>query len=124
MKELRPTPEGLPPRERALDARVEELARRLVAVVNGASPDQRPGLRDYALELLRDGTESRRRGAGARGRRRRRRTRAATNPIGIALLLGILALPALLLFTPVGLVLLAVALVLGIWGVVATLLTR
>src|SRR4029077_20854160 len=50
LKELRPTPEGLPPRERALDARVEELARRLVAEVNGADPDQRAGLREYALE--------------------------------------------------------------------------
>jgi nitrogen fixation-related uncharacterized protein len=35
-----------------------------------------------------------------------------------------LSLPALLLFTPVGLVLLAVALVMGVWGVLATLLRR
>lgn len=49
---------------------------------------------------------------------------AATNPIGIALLLGILSLPAMLLFTPVGLVLFAVALVLGVWGLVATLIRR
>ena len=49
---------------------------------------------------------------------------SGTNPIGIALLLGMLGLPALLLFPPVGLVLLAVALVLGIWGVIATLLTH
>jgi hypothetical protein len=49
---------------------------------------------------------------------------AATNPIGIALLLGILSLPALLLFTPVGVVLFAVALVMGIWGLVATLIRR
>ena len=123
LKELRPTPEGLPPRERALDARVEELARRLVAEVNGADPDQRAGLREYALELLREGTESVEPGQGPAPASP---TSAASgsNPIGIALLLGMLGLPALLLFPPVGLVLLAVALVLGIWGVIATLLTH
>jgi hypothetical protein len=36
----------------------------------------------------------------------------------------VLALPALLLFPPVGLVLLVIAVVLGVWGVLATLLRR
>ncbi len=89
-----------------------------MTAVNEASPAQRPGLREYALELLREGTEAvdqpSSRGAAAP-------PAAGSNPIGIALLLGLLSLPALLLFTPVGLVLLAVALVLGVWGVVATL---
>ena len=123
MKEHRRTPNGPQPPERALDATVEDLARRLVAVVNGASPEQRPGLREYALELLREGTEvgDTVQGPAATGART---SAAATNPIGIALLLGILSLPALLLFTPVGLVLRAVAVVLGAWGVASTLLRR
>jgi len=123
LKEQRPTPDGPSPREPTLDASVEELARRLVAVVNGASPEQRPGLRDYALELLREGTEiGDTAQAPAVGTARTNAT--GSNPIGIALLLAILALPALLLFTPVGLVLLAVALALGVWGVAATLLRK
>ena len=109
-------------RERELDARVEDLARRLVEVVNGASPEHRPALREYALELLRDGTEV---GEAAPVPAANVKTNAAaTNPIGIALLLGILSLPAMLLFTPVGLVLFAVALVMGVWGLVATLIRR
>jgi hypothetical protein len=123
LKEHRPTPEGIPPRERALDAKVEELVRRVVAEVNGASPDLRPGLREYALELLREGTESADTGQTTPADPAKSST-TGSNPIGIALLLGALALPAFLLFPPVGLVLLAVALVLGIWGVVATLLAR
>jgi hypothetical protein len=108
--------------ERELDARVEELARRLVAAVNAASPEQRPALREYALELLRDGTEV---GDTAPAPAANvKANAAATNPIGIALLLGVLSLPAMLLFTPVGLILFAMALVMGVWGVVATLLRR
>jgi hypothetical protein len=115
-------PEPPATRERELDARVEELARRLVAVVNGASPEQRPALRDYALELLRDGTEVSE--AAPAPVASVKANAAATNPIGIALLLGILSLPAMLLFTPVGLVLFAMALVMGVWGIVATLIRR
>jgi hypothetical protein len=115
-------PEQPATRERELDVKVEDLARRLVEVVNGASPEQRPAVREYAMELLRDGTEVG--DAGAVPAASAKTNAAATNPIGIALLLGILALPALLLFTPVGLVLLAVALVMGVWGVLATLLRR
>ena len=109
-------------RERELDVKVEDLARRLVEVVNGASAEQRPALREYALELLRDGTEAV--DAGPAPVADVKRNAAATNPIGIALLLFVLSLPALLLFTPVGIVLMAVAVVMGVWGVLATLLRR
>lgn len=123
MKEHRRIPEGASPREQALDARVEELTRRLAAVVNGATPEQRPALRDYALELLREGTEI---GDTVQAPAVDATAARATgsNPIGIALLLGMLALPALLLFPPVGLVLLAVAGVMGVWGVAAVFLAR
>lgn len=108
--------------ERELDDKVEDLAQRIVQVVNTASPEQRQDLREYAMELLRDGTEVGE--AGPVPAADEKKNAAATNPIGIALLLGMLSLPALLLFTPVGLVLLAVALVMGVWGVLATLLRR
>src|SRR5262249_60961335 len=96
-------PEQPATRERELDVKVEDLARRLVEVVNGASPEQRPALREYAMELLRDGTEV---GDVTPAAVTDVKTNtAATNPIGIALLLGMLSLPALLLFPPFGLVL-------------------
>jgi hypothetical protein len=108
--------------ERELDVKVEDLAHRLVEVVNAASPEQRPALREYAMELLRDGTEVG--DAVAAPATDAKTNAAATNPIGIALLLGMLSLPALLLFTPVGIVLLAMAVVMGVWGVLATFLRR
>jgi hypothetical protein len=108
--------------ERELDAKVEDLARRLVDLVNAANPEQRPAVREYAMELLRDGTEVGE--ALPAPAAKVKANSAATNPIGIALLLGMLSLPALLLFTPVGVVLLAMALIMGAWGVLATLLRR
>lgn len=108
--------------ERELDAKVEDLVRRLVDLVNEAGPEQRAAVRDYALELLREGTEVDE--ATPAPATDARTNASGTNPIGIALLLGVLALPATLLFAPVGLVLLAVAVVMGIWGVAATLLRR
>jgi hypothetical protein len=122
LKDHRRTPELSATRERELDARVEDLARRLVEAVNQASPEQRPALREYAMELVRDGTEV---GDAVPAAPPANKTNAAaTNPIGIALLLGILSLPAMLLFTPVGVVLFAVALVMGVWGILATLMRR
>ena len=108
--------------ERELDDKVEDLAQRIVQVVNTASPEQRQDLREYAMELLRDGTEAT--DAPVASPTTANANAAATNPLGIGLLLGVLALPALLLFPPVGLVLLAIAVVLGVWGVLATLLRR
>ena len=105
-----------------LDDKVEDLAQRIVQVVNAANPEQRQDLREYAMELLRDGTEAS--DVSPAPRVNPKTNAAATNPLGLGLLLGVLGLPALLLFPPVGLVLLAVALVLGVWGVLATLLRR
>src|SRR5262249_32095184 len=107
---------------RELDEKVEDLAQRIVQVVNTASPEQRQDLREYAMELLRDGTEAT--DAPAVPPTNPNTNAAATNPLGLGLLLGVLALPALLPFPPVGGVLLTIAVVLGVWGVLATLLRR
>ena len=88
--------------------------------MNKAGPEHRQDLREYAIDLLRDGTEAvdvpRPRPAGAQA--------SGTNPIGMAILLFLVALPMLLLFTPVGLALLAFALVMGVWGIVAVVVRR
>ena len=102
------------------DAEIERLAERIAEVVNAAGPEQRPDLREYALELLKEGTEigdmpqARPAGHDAKG----------SNPLGIALLLGAVGVPALLLFAPIGLTLLAIAGVMGVFGVVETLWRR
>ncbi len=94
----------------------------MVELVNAAGPDHRQDLREYAIELLREGTEV---GDAPVAPAANAKTNAAgSNPIGIALLLGMLALPALLLFPPVGVTLFAIAVVMGIWGVVWTLMHR
>jgi hypothetical protein len=103
-----------------LDAQIEDLARRLVEVVNKAGPEHRQDLREYAIDLLREGTE-----AVDTGRSRPASSKpSGTNPLGLAILLFLVALPMCLLFTPVGLILLAFAVVLGLWGIIAVVVRR
>ena len=121
MTDERSTPEPTA-RRRELDAQIEELSQRIVTLINTGGVEHRQGLREYALELIRDGTEiSDELPTGAPNTTDARR---GTNPIGMALLLGMASLPLLLLFTPVGLALLGVALVLALWGVIATVVGR
>lgn len=111
-----PTPE--PPRDP--DAQVEALARRIAEVVNSAGPEQRSVLREYAVELLKEETE-----LGDAPPAPPKATRdAGSNPLGIALLLALVSLPLGLLFWPVGLTMLAMAAVMGLWGVIATVVRR
>jgi hypothetical protein len=116
LKGERRTPESRP----ELDARVEDLTRKIADVVNSASPEQRQDLREYAVGLLKEETEVVEAMPTPSGEPRT----SGTNPLGMALLLGVVALPLLLLFAPVGLTLLAVATVMGVWGIVATLVRR
>ncbi len=98
---------------------MEALTQRLVEVINTAGPEARPGLRQYAIDLLRDGTE-----VGDTQPAGTRAARQDGNPLGIGMLLGLFSLPMMLLFFPVGLTLLAMALVLSLWGVIAMLVRR
>lgn len=107
--------------QRDLDGRVEALAQRLVDLINEAGPQFRPGLRQYAIDLLRDGTEVE---VGEGAGRPAPGTRPDTNPLGMGVLLGLFALPMMLIFLPVGLTLMAIALVLSVWGVVAMAVRR
>jgi hypothetical protein len=102
------------------DAEIERLAERIAEVVNAAGPEQRSDLREYALELLKEGTEI----GDVPEARPEGRDATGSNPLGLALLLGAAGLPALLLFAPIGLTLLAIAAVMGVFGVVETLWRR
>lgn len=107
--------------QRELDGQVEALAQRMVDIINSAGPEIRPGLRQYAMDLLRDGTEV---GDPIVPAATPDADRRGGNPLGMGLLLGLFSLPMMLLFFPVGLTLLAVALVLSVWGVVAMAVRR
>lgn len=106
--------------KRKLETEVEELTERLATLVNNAGEGLRQELRDYAVGLLKEETEV----AEAPPAREPSTDTANTNPIGIAVLLFVVALPLLLLFAPVGMVVMAIAIVMGIWGVLQTLLRR
>jgi hypothetical protein len=107
-------------RQRELDAQIEDLTQRLVEVVNKAGPEHRQDLREYAIDLLRDGTEvvdaPPPRPAGAR--------RASNNPLGLGLLLLMVGVPLSLLFAPLGIGLVVVAGMMCFWGLVMVVLRR
>jgi hypothetical protein len=104
------------------DREVEDLSRRIAEVVNSAGPEIRGNLREYAIELLKEETEQSDVAHEPAG------TAAPPpfNPLAIALLLVLAALPLLLsiVFAPVGLAVLVIAAIFGVWGVVATMFRR
>jgi len=88
--------------------------------VNKAGPEHRQDLREYAIDLLREGTEA----VDAPAARPARTRPQSNNPLGLGLLLLFVGLPMCLLFAPMGLGLVAVASVMCLWGVVAIIIRR
>ena len=107
-------------RQRELDAQIEDLTQRLVEVVNKAGPEHRQDLREYAIDLLRDATEA----VDATASRPARTRKASNNPLGLGLLLLFVGLPMTLLFAPMGIGLVGIALVMCFWGVVMIVIRR
>jgi VIT1/CCC1 family predicted Fe2+/Mn2+ transporter len=104
------------------DQEVEDLSRRIAEVVNSAGPEIRGNLREYAIELLKEETEQ----SDVAHEPAAAATPPAFNPLAIALLLVLAALPLLLsiVFAPVGLAVLVIAGFMGLWGVAATVFRR
>jgi len=98
---------------------VEGLAQQLADVINQADPASRHDLREYATDLLRGATETADLAPAVRPPGAQ-----STNPIGIAILLGVVSIPLLLIFTPLGLMMAVVAIVLGVVGVGMTVFRR
>jgi hypothetical protein len=122
LAEDRRTPDqGSAARERELDTRVEELTREIADLVNTAGVESRQHLREYAIDLLKEETERDDAAPTTAGERE-----ASTNfsPLAFAILIGVVALPLVLLFAPLGLGLLAVAIVMGIWGLIDIFVRR
>ncbi len=91
-------------------------------MVKSAGVDGRKDLRDYAIGLLKEETEF----AEVPPAPVEITDAAKFNPLAIAMLLGLVALPLLLsiVFVPVGLAVLCLAGLMGAWGVLATLFSR
>ena len=120
MAEDRRTPDPAAGGQRELDQRVEDLARQLADVVNAAG-ESRQDLREYALGLLREETER----DDTPGVTSARETHAPQfSPLAFAILVGLVSLPLLLLFPPLGFGLFAMAVLMGIWGLIDTFFRR
>jgi hypothetical protein len=93
-----------------------------VEAVNKAGPEHRQDLREYAIDLLREGTEvvdaPVARPTAGRGKG------GGQNPLGLGLLLLLVGLPLCLLFAPMGIGLVAVAFVMCLWGIAMIVIRR
>ena len=109
-----------PDRQRELDQRVEDLARQLADVVNAAG-ESRQGLREYAIGLLKEETE---RDDAPEATSATETHAPQFSPLAFAILIGLVSLPLVLLFAPLGLGLFGMAVVMGIWGLIDTFFHR
>ena len=91
-------------------------------MVNSAGPEIRGDLREYAIELLKEETEQ----SDVAHEPAEQASPPPFNPLAIALLLVLAALPLLLsiVFAPVGLAILVIAAFMAVWGVAATAFRR
>lgn len=119
MAEDRRTPEAA--RQRELDAQVEELTRRIATVVNSAGVESRQDLREYAIGLLKEETE---RDDASPATSTETHATPTFSPLAFAILVGLVSLPLLLLFPPLGIGLFGVAIVMGLWGLIDTFVRR
>src|SRR4029077_14870696 len=90
-------------------------------VVNSAGLESRQDLREYAIGLLKEETE--RDDAPAAASNTEKHAPQFT-PLAFAILIGLVSLPLLLLFAPLGIGLFGMAVVMGIWGLIGTFFRR
>ena len=121
MAEDRRTPDPGSARERELDQQVEELTRRIADLVNTAGVESRQSLREYAVDLLKEETE---RDDAAPTSSTEKHATNNFSPLAFAILIGLVSLPLILLFAPLGLGLFGMAVVMGIWGLIDTFVRR
>ena len=89
--------------------------------MNTAGPEHRQDLREYAIDLLREGTEA---VDAPAARPTAQPGKGAQNPLGLGMLLMLVGLPLCLLFAPMGIGLVAVASVMCLWGIVMIVIRR
>jgi hypothetical protein len=77
-------------------------------------------VREYAIDLLREGTEA----VDAPAARPVRTRQKSQNPLGLGLLLFLIGVPLSILFAPMGIGLVAIASVMCLWGLVLVVIRR
>lgn len=96
-----------------LEDKIESLTRELSGLINEAGTQGRDELRDYAVSLIQGETET---AVIEEPPQTAAAPASSSNPLALSIpfvLIGVILLP---LFPPVGLFLLLVAFVMGIWG--------
>lgn len=115
-----PTPHDHKEQRQALEERIEDLAKELSELINASGAKGREELRDYAISLLQGGTETSSREAGVPPTQ----SSSPFNPFALAIPLLLVGLFLLLLFPPIGLLLILGAVVMMIWGGVLALFVK
>ena len=105
--------------DRALDRSVLALAREIADTINAGPIEGREILREMAVNTVRDEVHI----VTAPGAQVASRS-DSFNPFGIGIPLILVGAVLVFLFPPVGLVIFGAALLMMVWGVVATLLAR
>jgi hypothetical protein len=103
---------------RALERRVEALARELAEEINVGGAEARTLLREIAVSTLRDEVRE------EPQQREEIQASGKFNSFGIGIPLLLMGAVLIFLFPPVGLLLFATAILALVWGVVATLFAR
>jgi hypothetical protein len=113
--------EGQNRESRALEARVDQFVSEIAALINGAAPELRKDLRDLATGLLREAISEAEGVPEAHGARA---GPAPFSPLAVAIPLLLVGVLLVFLFPPVGLVILGMAMIMLVWGLIASILFR
>lgn len=106
---------------RELEEKIEDLTKELSGLINAAGTQGREELRDYAVSLLQGETET----VVAEELPLAGDTPSAPfNPLALSIPFFLIGAFLLLLFPPIGIFLLFVALVMGLWGGLSVLLFK
>jgi hypothetical protein len=105
-----------------LEDRIEDLTKELSGLINAAGTKGRDELRDYAISLIQGETETGTMDEPPLGTNPS--SSSAFNPLALSIPFFLIGCFLLLLFPPVGLLLLAFAVAMGVWGGVVVLFSR
>jgi hypothetical protein len=105
-----------------LERRVESLASEIAELINTSEGEERNDLKDLALSIVREEVRS---GAeSAEGSEAEDKAEGPFNPIAMAIPVFLIGAVMVVLFPPVGLLLLGLAGLLVFWGVSASMFAR
>lgn len=105
-----------------LEEKIEDLTKELSGLINAAGTKGRDELRDYAISLLQGETEETT--LNISPQQVADTSPPSFNPLALSIPFFLIGFMLLLLFPPVGVFLLLIALMMGIWGALSALIGR